>query len=179
MKGKRQVKECILSIWDMDCVLVPFRGWMGKTGARWNCLCQELQCCWDFYTQNVPVCIDNGPPSKRHPTNLTQLWEALESTCASMPPCGTLSTTCRVHALTNWGCSEGKKGGVQLNIRKVLLLMLCRLSVYIYIYIYIHSWSRKFTYSLAKYIQNQFFNSWHLIWVKIPCFRSVRITTLF
>ena len=25
-------------------------------------------------------------------------------------PCGTLSTPCRVHALANWGCSEGKRG---------------------------------------------------------------------
>ena len=26
------------------------------------------------------VCINNGPPCKGHPANLTQLWEALEST---------------------------------------------------------------------------------------------------
>ncbi|XP_064807815.1 carnitine O-palmitoyltransferase 1, liver isoform-like isoform X1 [Oncorhynchus masou masou] len=30
---------------------------------------------WEF-----PVCIKDGPPSKGHPANLTQLWEALEST---------------------------------------------------------------------------------------------------
>uniref|UniRef100_A0A8C7IZ74 Tyrosine-protein kinase receptor n=1 Tax=Oncorhynchus kisutch TaxID=8019 RepID=A0A8C7IZ74_ONCKI len=29
-----------------------------------------------------PVCIKNGPSPKRHPANLTQLWEALESICA-------------------------------------------------------------------------------------------------
>ncbi|XP_070304203.1 uncharacterized protein [Salvelinus sp. IW2-2015] len=35
--------------------------------------------------RDVPVCIKNGPPSKGHPANLTQLWEALESTWASIP----------------------------------------------------------------------------------------------
>jgi hypothetical protein len=40
--------------------------------------------------------------------------------------CGTLSTPCRVHALTNVGCSEGK--WVPLNVRKVFL-MFCTLSV--------------------------------------------------
>ena len=44
-------------------------------------------------------------------------------------PCGTRSTPCRVHALTNWGFSEGKRG-VQLNIRKVFL-MFGILSVYL------------------------------------------------
>ena len=31
------------------------------------------------------VSIKNGPPPKGHPANLTQLWEALESTWASIP----------------------------------------------------------------------------------------------
>ena len=47
-------------------------------------VCQELQRCWIFYTQQFPLCI-NGPPPKGHPANLTQLWEALESTWASIP----------------------------------------------------------------------------------------------
>ena len=39
-----------------------------------------------FFTLNsFLVCIKNGPPPKRHPANLTQLWEALESTWASIP----------------------------------------------------------------------------------------------
>jgi hypothetical protein len=42
-------------------------------------------------------------------------------------PCGTLSTPCRIHVPTNWGSSKGQRG-VQLNIRKVLLLF-CTLSV--------------------------------------------------
>jgi hypothetical protein len=31
------------------------------------------------------MCIQNGPPPKGDPVNLTQLWEALESTWASIP----------------------------------------------------------------------------------------------
>jgi hypothetical protein len=38
-----------------------------------------------FHAQQFPMCIKNGPPSKGHPANLTQLWEALESTWASIP----------------------------------------------------------------------------------------------
>ena len=48
-------------------------------------LYQELQHCWVFHAQQFPVCIKNGPPPKGHPANLTQLWEALESTWASIP----------------------------------------------------------------------------------------------
>ena len=38
-----------------------------------------------FHAQQFPVCIKNGPTPKGHPVNLTQLWEALESTWASIP----------------------------------------------------------------------------------------------
>ena len=38
-----------------------------------------------FHAQQFPVCIKNGPQPKGHPANLTQLWEALESTWASIP----------------------------------------------------------------------------------------------
>jgi hypothetical protein len=48
--------------------------------ARRTSLCQELQHCWVFHAQQFPVCIKNGPPA-----NVTQLWEALESTWASIP----------------------------------------------------------------------------------------------
>jgi hypothetical protein len=47
--------------------------------------CQTLQHCWVFHAQQFPLCINNGPPPKGHPANLTQLWEALESTWASIP----------------------------------------------------------------------------------------------
>jgi hypothetical protein len=46
--------------------------------------CQELQRWWVFHAQQFPVCIKNGPPPKEYPANLTQLWEALESTWASI-----------------------------------------------------------------------------------------------
>jgi hypothetical protein len=42
------------------------------------------------------LCIKNAPPPKGHPANLTQPWDALESSWANM-----LSTYCRVYALTN------------------------------------------------------------------------------
>ena len=54
-----------------------------------------------LHTQQFPMCIKNGPPPKGHPANLTRLWKALE---------------------TNLGCSEGKRRGVQLNIRKVSIM---------------------------------------------------------
>ena len=34
-------------------------------------LCQELQHCWVFHTQQFPVCIRKGPTPKGHPANLT------------------------------------------------------------------------------------------------------------
>ena len=56
-----------------------------RIGARLTGLCQELQCRWVFHSQQLLVCIKNGPPLKGHPANLTQLWETLESTWASIP----------------------------------------------------------------------------------------------
>jgi hypothetical protein len=81
----------------MDCVCVPFRGWISKTndlitfeqgmvvGARLTGLCLELHRYWVFHTRQFSVCIKNGPPPKWHPAILTQLCEALESTWASIP----------------------------------------------------------------------------------------------
>jgi hypothetical protein len=53
-------------------------------GARRTGLCQELRRCWVFHAQQFPVCTKNGPPPEGHPANFTQLWEALESTWASI-----------------------------------------------------------------------------------------------
>ena len=50
-----------------------------------------------LHAQQSPVCIKNGPPPKEHPADLTQLWEAFESTWASIPVEGFR----RVHALIN------------------------------------------------------------------------------
>ena len=73
----------------MDCVCVPFKGWIGKTkdlsvfergkvvGARRTGVCQELQRCRVFHAQQFHVCTMNGPPPNWHPANFTQLWEAL------------------------------------------------------------------------------------------------------
>ena len=74
-----------------------------------------------------PVCIKNGPPPKRHPANLTQLWKALDQ--HGPASLWNALTPCRLHALTNWACSEGKVRGVKLNISKVFL-MFWTLSVY-------------------------------------------------
>ena len=53
----------------------------GMLGAdKLSDLCQELQRCWVFHAQQFPMSINNGSPLKGHPTNLTQLWEALVST---------------------------------------------------------------------------------------------------
>jgi hypothetical protein len=38
-----------------------------------------------FSRLTVSCVYQEGPPPKRHPANLTQLWEALESTRASIP----------------------------------------------------------------------------------------------
>jgi hypothetical protein len=46
-------------------------------------LSQVLQRCSVFHTQQFPVGFKNGPIG--HPANFTQLWEALESTWASVP----------------------------------------------------------------------------------------------
>ena len=59
--------------------------WFMVVGAWPTSLCQQLQLYWVFHGQQFPVCIKNGPPPKGHPDNLTQLWEALESTWVSIP----------------------------------------------------------------------------------------------
>ena len=66
----------------------------GHTG-----LCQELQRCWVFHAQQFPVCIKNGPPTIGHPANLTTVGSI--GVNMGQHPCGTLSTPCRVHVLTN------------------------------------------------------------------------------
>jgi hypothetical protein len=119
--------------WDMNCV--PFRGWTGKTkylsvfelGGR--CQAHWFECVKNcnaagLFMLNSILCIKNGSPPKGHPATLTQLWEALESTWASIHVWNAFDN---LHALTNWSCS-GVKGGVQLNSRTVFL-MFCTLGV--------------------------------------------------
>ena len=121
----------------MDCVCVPFRGWMGKTkhlSAFWmgygsKCqvwVCQELQRCWVLHTQQFPLCIKNGPPPKGHPENLTHLWEALESTWLPVERFRRL-----VESMPRWiEAVLRAKGGCKLNIRKVFLHSVSVHSVY-------------------------------------------------
>jgi hypothetical protein len=54
-------------------------------GDRRTGLCEDLSLCWVFHIQPFPMYNKNGPLLKGHPANLTQLWEALESTWASIP----------------------------------------------------------------------------------------------
>ena len=53
-------------------------------GARFECV-KNCNPAGFLHAHQLPVCIKNGPPPKGHPDNLTQLWEALESTWASIP----------------------------------------------------------------------------------------------
>ena len=72
---------------------------------------------------------NNGSPPKGHPANLTQLWEALVSTWASIPAerFQHLVESMPDELRLFWG-----QKGVKLNIRKVLR-MFCTLSVYIHL----------------------------------------------
>ena len=70
--------------WDFLFDLSAFERCM-DVDARRTGLCQELQRCWVFHAQQFPVCIKNGLPPKGHPANLTQMWDALESTLSRIP----------------------------------------------------------------------------------------------
>lgn len=88
-------RQNILSAFEQGMVVCARRTSLSRT-AR----------CRVFHAQ-FPVFIKNGPPPKGHPANLTQLWEALESTWASIPverltPCRgvpKVSYMQRIHAL--------------------------------------------------------------------------------
>ncbi|CDQ96164.1 unnamed protein product [Oncorhynchus mykiss] len=89
------------SLMDPEVIKSLFEQGGMVVGARRTGWCQELQRCWVFHTQQFPVCIKNGPPPKRTSSQFdATVGEALESTWASIP-CGTRSTPCRVHFLTN------------------------------------------------------------------------------
>jgi hypothetical protein len=69
-------------------------------GARRTGLCQELQRCWVFHSQQFPVCIKNGPPPQR---TTSQLDTTVGSIGVKMDqyPYETLLTPCRIHAPMN------------------------------------------------------------------------------
>ena len=61
-----------------------------------------------------------------HPKDIQPIWHN-RGVNMGQYPYGMLSTPCRVHDPTNWGCSEGKREG-HLHIRK-RFLMCCTLNV--------------------------------------------------
>jgi hypothetical protein len=83
MKGRRQVKEGLLSLataetwtvyvyhsegeWARQKIEVPLNGYVGARRTGLSVL--ELQRCLVFNTQQFPVCIKNGSPPKGHPVN--------------------------------------------------------------------------------------------------------------
>jgi hypothetical protein len=83
MKGRRQVKEGFQSLEKIETWIVYVCHSEGEW-ARQN-ICDKNCNLWIFHAQQFPVGIKNGPPPKRYPANLTQLWEALESTWTSIP----------------------------------------------------------------------------------------------
>ena len=96
--------------------------WTGYgSRCRQNGLCQGLQCCWVFPSSTVSHVYQDWSTTQR---TSSQLDTTVGSIGVKMGQhsCGTLSTPCRVHALTNWCCSEG-------NVRK-MSLMFCTFSVY-------------------------------------------------
>ena len=78
-----------------------------------------------FCAPLFPVCIKGLSP-KGHPDNLTQLWEALESTTDSIPV--ERYQHCVESMPLELNLFLGHNGVVQLNVRK-LFLMFCVLSV--------------------------------------------------
>jgi hypothetical protein len=116
LERRRRIKKRVIVIWCIEtcvCVILTkvvsvFEQGM-VVGARHTGLSKELQRCCFFHAEQFPVYIKNGPPPKGQPANWTQLWEAMESTWASIT-CEMLSTSCRIHVQTDWGCSEGKRG---------------------------------------------------------------------
>ena len=94
MMGRRQVKEALRQLRHglCMCAIQRVNGQHKNVsafermvvGARRTGLCQKLQRCWVFHAEQFPMCINNGPPPKGHPANLTQHWEVLESTWANM-----------------------------------------------------------------------------------------------
>jgi hypothetical protein len=87
-------------------------------GARHTGLCQELQRCWIIHTQQFQ-CVSR---MVHDPKDIQTTWHDCGKDWIQHGPCGTLSKPCRVHALSNWGYSEGK------NIKKVW----CLSTLYLY-----------------------------------------------
>jgi hypothetical protein len=126
----------------LSTVCVPFRGWMFKTkdvstfeqGTVVGARCTGL---------NVSRTATLLGFSRSTVSRVYQEWSTTQKTSSQLDttvgsigvnmgqhPCGTHSTTCRVHVWMNWGCSEGKTGCNSI-LLLLLLLMFCTLSDYI------------------------------------------------
>ena len=137
MKGRRPVKYVFLRFKTIETRIVYVCHSEGEwerekisvqglvVGARCTGLIQELQCCCFFHVQQFPVCIKNNPPPKGHPTNVTQLWEALKSTWASQYPCGTFLTHVMLCDLLS---SSGKRLQEWISVVLCLSLFIINLS---------------------------------------------------
>ena len=78
-------------------------------GAMRTGLCQELHHCWVYHAQWFPMCIKNGSPPTGHSDNLTQLWELLKLTWASIPVEHFRHLVVSMQQQIE-GCSQGKRG---------------------------------------------------------------------
>ena len=105
MTGRRQVKEGFLSLETIETWIVYVCHSEGEQ-AR----------------QNIYVPLNRGMVVGARHTGLCQELQGCIGVNMGQHPCGTHSTPCRIHAPTNWGCSEGKRGWVQLNIRKGFIM---------------------------------------------------------
>jgi hypothetical protein len=140
MKGRRQVEEGFLSF---------------ETTETWICMCviqrvngqdKMLRCLWTGYgircqahrlvSRTVTLlgfscstvsCVFQEWSSTERPSSQLDTTEGSIGVNMGQHPCITLSTTCSVHATTNWGCSEDKRDCNSILER---FLMFCTLSLY-------------------------------------------------
>jgi hypothetical protein len=119
--GQNITNTCSFHNWDMSVCVCHSEGECAR--QHWSAI-EEDECVKNcnaagfFHTQQFPVCIKKSPPAKGHIQPTWQLWEALESTWTRIPV--ECLTPCRVHALTNESCSEGKWGCNSMCVPNVL-----------------------------------------------------------
>ena len=108
--------------WDMDCVCVPFRVWMGKT-KYWSAFERGMVVGAERTGLSVPRTATLLGFSRSTVSHVYQEWSTTQRTSSQLDttqrnigvntchhPCGMILTPCRVHGPTKWGCSEGKRG---------------------------------------------------------------------
>ena len=95
MKGRRHVKERFLSLETIETWIVyvcPIQRVNGQDKIFKSLSTEYGSRCQAHWFECVKNCnaagfftLKNGPPPKGHPANLTQMWETLESSWASIP----------------------------------------------------------------------------------------------